>query len=422
MVTDPFSSFAKQISKSLKADISAFTEVIRDRGQQETGLHTYYLDLHGGQKTIHLRIEENGSGVLFIDVTDVVHLNSTAASMAKSALYQIPFSEALSAKLRRVHRRDHLQLTAEIERIYEMVACFSKPADSCPTCSVQGLERSALFSIRASAPYKADLALTYGCNNQCAHCYNEPERFDMPSLRFEQWSQVLDKLHRVGVPHAIFTGGEATLYPDLPLLVEYASDLGMICGLNSNGRRFSHLPYVHELEDAGLNHVQITLASSQPNLHNQIMGATSFHQTVNGIDNALSSRLHVITNTTLMRCNMGHVDAILDFLFQLGIRTFAMNGMIYSGGGFSDPNAIPEEQLLSLLIRIRDHAAELGMRFLWYTPTEYCRMSPVELEIGVKRCNAGEYSICIEPNGDVLPCQSFYVSAGNILKDDWQDI
>ena len=62
------------------------------------------------------------------------------------------------------------------------------------------------------------------------------------------------------------------------------------------------------------------------------------------------------------------------------------------------------------------------MRFLWYTPTEYCRLSPVELELGPRRCNAGEYSICIEPNGDVLPCQSYYVPAGNILRDPWERI
>jgi radical SAM protein with 4Fe4S-binding SPASM domain len=49
-------------------------------------------------------------------------------------------------------------------------------------------------------------------------------------------------------------------------------------------------------------------------------------------------------------------------------------------------------------------------------------MSPVELEIGSKRCNAGEYSLCVEPNGDVLPCQSYYVSAGNILQDPWDQI
>jgi radical SAM protein with 4Fe4S-binding SPASM domain len=123
-----------------------------------------------------------------------------------------------------------------------------------------------------------------------------------------------------------------------------------------------------------------------------------------------------------MRSNMDHVEEIIDYLGDSGIRTFAMNGMIYSGGGFAHPNALKEEEMPPLLVRVRDKADDLGMRFLWYTPTEYCRMSPVELEIGAKRCNAGEYSLCIEPNGDVLPCQSYYVSAGNILHDPWEEI
>ncbi|MEK6256958.1 MAG: SPASM domain-containing protein, partial [Chloroflexota bacterium] len=94
----------------------------------------------------------------------------------------------------------------------------------------------------------------------------------------------------------------------------------------------------------------------------------------------------------------------------------------YSGGGFDHPTAIHEEGMPALLTRVKGHADKLGMKFLWYTPTEYCRMSPVELEIGAKRCNAGEYSMCIEPNGDVLPCQSYYVSAGNILHDPWDEV
>ena len=30
--------------------------------------------------------------------------------------------------------------------------------------------------------------------------------------------------------------------------------------------------------------------------------------------------------------------------------------------------------------------------------------------------------MCIEPNGDVLPCQSYYAVAGNILRDPWRRI
>jgi radical SAM protein with 4Fe4S-binding SPASM domain len=272
------------------------------------------------------------------------------------------------------------------------------------------------------APYKVDIALTYGCNNGCAHCYNEAGRLDMPSLPAADWCRILDLLAQRGVPHIIFTGGEATLHPDLPHLISYADQLGQIVGLNTNGRRMAHKPFAQMLADSGLNHVQVTLGSSRPAVHDAMMSARSFEQTVRGIDNALACGLHTITNTTLTRRNSGHVEELIDFLYAHGIRTFAMNGMIYSGGGTAEPDAIPEDEMAPLLVRVRDYAAERNMRFLWYTPTEYCRMSPVELEIGAKRCNAGEYSMCVEPNGDVLPCQSFYVAAGNLLRDPWPHI
>jgi radical SAM protein with 4Fe4S-binding SPASM domain len=110
------------------------------------------------------------------------------------------------------------------------------------------------------------------------------------------------------------------------------------------------------------------------------------------------------------------------FVHALGLRTFAMNGMIYAGGGADSPDALPAEEMAAVLTAVRDEAAALGMRFLWYTVTDYCRLSPVALGLDPKRCNAAEYSMCIEPNGDVLPCQSYYVSAGNLLTDPWDAI
>ncbi|MFO0943437.1 MAG: radical SAM protein [Pirellulales bacterium] len=278
------------------------------------------------------------------------------------------------------------------------------------------------FSALLSAPYKADLAITYKCNNDCPHCYNEADRLTLEAMPAADWKRVIDRLHQVGVPHLIFTGGEATLYPDLPEVIAHANSLGPICGLNTNGRRLAQRGYAKTLADAGLNHIQVTLGSHREAIHDRMMNARSFQQTIDGIRAAKEAGLHTITNTTLMKMNAGEMVHTIDFLYSLGVRTFAVNGMIYSGGGFDTGQAIREEQMPALLIRIRDRAAELGMRFLWYTPTMYCRLSPVELEIGAKRCNAAEYSVCVEPNGDVLPCQSFYVAAGNILRDPWETI
>lgn len=387
------------------------------------GLYTYPLALPGGQRRIHLRLEADGSGVLFVDVTEVIHLNATAAQMAKLALDDVPLTQAKAVLRRRFRDVETARLDRELQQLYGLVQRFREPGEGCPTCAASDwIAFKPVFSTPVSAPFKADVALTYACNNGCSHCYNEPDRFDLPSLALADWTRVFDKLAEIGVPHVILTGGEPTLHPDLSAIIRRADSLGLIVGMNSNGRLLGHPGKMAALAEAGLNHVQITLESSRPEVHNAMVGTAAFDQTVRGIESALASGVHTITNTTLTRQNQGHALEIVDFLHDLGLHTFAMNGMIYAGGGFADPEAIPSEEMAALLDAVQDRAAALGMRFLWYTVTDYCRFSPMALGLAPKRCNAAEYSICIEPTGDVLPCQSYYVSAGNILTDPWDTI
>jgi radical SAM protein with 4Fe4S-binding SPASM domain len=83
---------------------------------------------------------------------------------------------------------------------------------------------------------------------------------------------------------------------------------------------------------------------------------------------------------------------------------------------------LPLETLNELLPKIRAKASHAGLRFLWYTPTQYCRLDPVKLGLGVKSCTAALVNMCVAPNGDVYPCQSYFESVGNILKEDWRKI
>ncbi len=387
------------------------------------GLYTYPLSLDGGERRIHLRIEADGRGLLFVDVTDVIHLNPTAAELAKLALDGVPKVRA-QAVLRRRYGVETALAQAEVARIYAMVDGLRNGADGCPVCAITPMVRFApLFSVPVRAPYKADLALTYACNNACLHCYNDPSRKGMAPMSAKMWQRVIDKLTEIGVPHLILTGGEPTLHPGLTTIIRHADANGHIVGMNTNGRALSYRPLAEAVAQAGLNHVQITLESSRPEVHNAMVGRKrAFRQTVQGIRNALACGLHTITNTTLTRRNVDHALEVVDFVHDLGLRTFAMNGMIYAGGGLTSPDAIPAEELAATLVAVRERAEALGMRFLWYTVTDYCRLSPLELGLDPKRCNAAEYSICIEPNGDVLPCQSYYVAAGNILRDPWESI
>jgi len=413
----------RRAADAVAHDLRAFARQVRvafGSGRTRPGLYTHRVHAKGGKRRLHLRVHEDGSGALFADVTHVLHLTPTATEIARMLL------DGVSAgHVRRLMRAWYPEeptgaLEAELGALESTVTALRDPA-TCPSCLPE-LERQAVFSHRAEAPYKADLALTYACNNACAHCYNEPGRKGMAPLDVGAWKSVLDRLARIGVPHIIFTGGEPTLHEGLSALVRHAEKLGQVTGINTNGRRLAKAGFAEELARVGLDHVQVTVASHLPEAHNATVRATAHGETVEGIRNALAAGLHTITNTTLTRENREQALETVRFVHELGVRTFAMNGMICSGGGRENPSALTEAELVPILEDVIELAGELGMRFLWYTPTEYCRLSPVELGLGAKACNAAEYSICIEPNGDVLPCQSYYEPVGNLLRDSWTEI
>jgi radical SAM protein with 4Fe4S-binding SPASM domain len=384
------------------------------------GLYAYRRAAPGESARVHLRLEADGAGYVLVNASRLLQLNPTAALMAYLALEETDEVEAVRLITRRYRlsraqaRSDYLQFKAQL---LELV----RPDGACPVCDL-GLEVTAPFTTRPSAPYRVDLAVTYRCNNDCAHCYNIRPRA-LSELTTAQWQGLLDRLWEAGVPHVVFTGGEPTLRDDLPELIAHAERNGQVSGLNTNARRLSDPGYVEKLVEAGLDHVQVTLESVDPAIHDTLVGAPGgWAQTVAGLRRALAARLFVMTNTTLLRPNTARLGATLDFLADLGVPTVGLNALIHSGRGATVGSGVAEADLAPLLEVARERTTAHGQRLIWYTPTQYCHFNPVQLQFGVKGCTAALYSLCVEPNGDVLPCQSYYTSLGNLLNDDWASI
>jgi radical SAM protein with 4Fe4S-binding SPASM domain len=222
-----------------------------------------------------------------------------------------------------------------------------------------------------------------------------------------------------------FTGGEPTLRGDLAELLLYAQNNGMVTGLVTNGRKLNDKAYVKAMEKSGLDFVQITLESHDAEIHDKMTSARgSWKETVAGIKNAVPSQIYVTTNTTLSKYNATSFLETIDFLKGLGVAAFGCNSLIYSGKAaeVKEEFALSIETLNELLPKIQERANQLGLKFLWYTPTQYCLFDPVKLGLGIKSCTAAMVNMCVGPDGEVYPCQSYFESLGNILKDDWDRI
>ena len=111
----------------------------------------------------------------------------------------------------------------------------------------------------------------------------------------------------------------------------------------------------------------------------------------------------------------------MPFLHGLGVQKFGLNAIIRAGKGTKAEGLTPEE-LKELLPDIINKANELGMEFIWYTPTKYHQLNPVEMGLGIKSCSAARLTLAVEPDGSVLPCQSYFKPLGNALTDDFQKI
>lgn len=400
------------------------TNIMGDLSQSgdllKPGLRHYDYQSEFERSRIHLRIDPDGNGILLVNANRVMHLNTTGALMACIILEDMSKGEAIRTITSR-YQVSQTEAENDYAHFKELITEITRPQGVCPLHELE-VETTMPFSARPSAPYRMDLALTYRCNNECSHCYNARSR-DYRERSTEDWRAILDKLWKLGVPHVVFTGGEPTLRTDLPALIAHAEYLGQITGLNTNGRRLSDKKYVQSLVKAGLDHVQITLESHDANIHNQMVAARgAWKQTIQGIQNALDTPLYVMTNTTMLQQNSPYMAETLDYLADLGVPTVGLNALIYSGHGLTVGAGLPEDELPSLLELARERTEAHKQRLIWYTPTQYCHFDPMQLELGIKGCTAALYNMCIEPDGAVLPCQSYYKPVGNFLEDQWQSI
>ncbi len=124
----------------------------------------------------------------------------------------------------------------------------------------------------------------------------------------------------------------------------------------------------------------------------------------------------------MLQDNSPYLGETLDFLAELGVPTLGLNALIYSGKGATVGTGLKESELAPLLELARQRTAEHDQRLIWYTPTQYCHFDPMQLDLGVKGCTAALYNMCVEPDGAVIPCQSYYEPLGHILRDPWERI
>jgi radical SAM protein with 4Fe4S-binding SPASM domain len=366
----------------------------------------------------HLRVDSERKGVLLVDASHIIFLNGTALDHMRCALEDRSDQEAAKYLTRRYKNLDKAKAVQDLHLVRKELQDFLHGEQD--VIDTIGPDRPTVGTDDFPAPYRLDLVLTYRCQNRCLHCYNEPRQ--MKELSMEQWKEVISISWKLGIPHIVFTGGEPTLFTGLDELVARSEEFGQVTGLVTNGRMLRTPGYLNSLVNKGLDHVQITILSHREDLHDELVGENgAWKETIQGLEVALKEDLYVSTNTTILRPNLVDMEDTLRFLVSLGVKNVAFNTIIRSGKG-KETEGIGYDELAEVMLKLKQLAVDGGVRLIWYTPTPYCEFNPINFGLGIKQCTACALNMAVEPDGTVLPCQSYYQPLGNILSDPWERI
>ena len=362
-----------------------------------SGMYSYLAPANqDSQYRLHLRIEGDGSGILVINASTVLHLNQTAVEYAYHIIQETPPAEVIQEVAKR-YQVDPEQVSLDFEAFQDQIQALIHTPDLDPVTYL-GIERQEPYEAEISAPYRLDCALTYRVDGDSLQSDAPVDRVDR-ELSTEEWKAILNKAYQAGIPHLLFTGGEPTLREDLAEILQEAEDLGLVTGLLSDGLKLGNKDYLDTLLVSGLDHLMMVF-DPEDDRDWQVL------------ETVLPEDLFTTVHLTLR--NGTDLKPVIQRLAEMGANALSLSAV--------DPKFTDKLQSL------RDYAAVQQLDLVWDMPVPYSSNNPVSLELEQDSDRAviegaGKAWLYVEPDGDVLPAQGLADQImGNLLTDEWEQI
>ncbi len=342
---------------------------------------------------LHLRVEEDGTGVLILNAGTILHLNETATEITYYIIKNLSPKDAAEKIAARYHVTKE-QAQEDYQNLVDRFQMLINTPDLDPETFLD-FNRVEAHTRKISAPYRLDCALTYRLSSGAAE--DAPTDRVSQELTTAEWKKLMDTALAAGIPHIVFTGGEPTLRPDLAELIGHAESNDQVSGLISDGLCFTNKAYLDQILGLGLDHIMIVLDPDRE----QIWSA---------LENLLAADIFLAVHLTIRTEMNDQISELLSRLANIGIKAISLS--------------TDQPELGEALEAARNLVAAHHMELVWNLPVPYSALHPVALETVAweQVPGAGRDWLYVEPDGDVLPAQGLNQVLGNLLNDPWEKV
>ncbi|MEP6265758.1 MAG: pyrroloquinoline quinone biosynthesis protein PqqE [Paracoccaceae bacterium] len=255
------------------------------------------------------------------------------------------------------------------------------------------------------APIAMLAELTHRCPLSCPYCSNPIEMNGQDAeLDTETWARVFREAAQLGVLQLHLSGGEPASRRDLVQLVKAARDAGLYTNLITSGIGLTQ-KRLAELDTAGLDHVQLSLQGTNPEMADEIGGYNGgFKRKMQVAEWIGEIGFPLTLNAVLHRRNLHQLPRALEMAQEMGARRIEVATVQFHGWALKNRDALmPTKAQAHEATQIVAKARKTlkGVLVIDYVPADYHEDYP-------KRCMGGwgTSGLNVIPDGHVLPCHA----------------
>lgn len=362
-----------------------------------------YHVMHEGEDGIarfHLRVDNDGSGMLIANAMAAAKLTASGALIAKGLLEDKSEEHIVQTLKQSFAGADAALMQADIAKVRQLIEQLRAPGDTYPVFNLEDA---------ATSPYNAELIA--------------PLQASVPLAEPELIRPILDRLWEVCIPHVTLLVSDGFQPVHLVQAIERAEDLGMIAGVRSRASNLQQEGLLPDLRMAGVDHITFLYAASDPALHDALCGQGDHAAAESVLAWLEDHQISAIAEIPLIQSTLDVLDDTVALLQQKGADNISFVAYPTPDDAIAETEGVfSRDGMAQVATTVEEIANTAQAIFIWNPPVQRDPARSLTDQIIAGPRSSGDVAVRVEPTGEVIPPRGPYHSAGNLLSDSWASI
>src|SRR5690348_11415211 len=223
-------------------------------------------------------------------------------------------------------------------------------------------------------PFLLLAELTHQCPLHCPYCSNPARGPVGHELTAREWSRVFAQAAALGVFHVGLSGGEPLQRADLEEITAAARGAGLYTNLLTSAVGLTQ-KRAEQLRQAGLDAVQVSFQSDEPELGDRIAGTRAHAVKLAAARMVRELGFPLTVNVVLHRANIGRLEGIISMAHRLAAERLELANTQFYGWAFRNRDwLLPTREQIGEAMRVAAAAREklaAKMEILFVVPDYY---------------------------------------------------